>query len=183
VLTQVVVVVARLRREPRCGLLNPMHVDDRPVVVAFDGSAESRAAMTAAAALFRDRPLLVVSVWEHGLATATLTHPDAMGVTYPLPSVEEIATVDRIEREHAAATAEAGVQLARGAGASATALPVPDGGDVAETVGATAEQHGAAAIVVGSRGLGGVKAKLLGSTSRRLVHDSRVPVLVVRAPK
>jgi len=38
----------------------------------------------------------------------------------------------------------------------------------------------AAAVVVGSRGLGGVRSKLLGSTSRRLLRDARRPVLVVR---
>jgi nucleotide-binding universal stress UspA family protein len=33
---------------------------------------------------------------------------------------------------------------------------------------------------VGSRGLGAVKARLLGSTTRRLLHESHRPVLVVR---
>lgn len=160
-----------------------MHDDARPVIVAFDGSAEARAAVLAAAGLFRDRPLLIVSVWEPGLAMAAQTYPDALGITYPAPSAEEVATVDRLQREHAAATAEAGAQLARGLGATAEALPVPDSADVAETVAATAEQRDAAAVVVGSRGLGGVKSKLLGSTSRRLLHDSRRPLLVVRAPE
>lgn len=153
------------------------------MIVAFDGSAEARAAVLAAAGLFRDRPLLIVSVWEPGLAMAAQTYPDALGITYPAPSAEEVATVDRLQREHAAATAEAGAQLARGLGATAEALPVPDSADVAETVAATAEQRDAAAVVVGSRGLGGVKSKLLGSTSRRLLHDSRRPLLVVRAPE
>jgi nucleotide-binding universal stress UspA family protein len=157
--------------------------DARPVIVAFDGSAESRSAVATAAGLFRDRPLLIVSVWEPGLAMAAQTHPDALGMTYPLPSAEDIATVDRLQREHATATAEAGARLARDRGATAEALPVAESADVAEAVAATAEQRDAAALVVGSRGLGGVKSKLLGSTSRRLLHDSRRPVLVVRAPE
>jgi nucleotide-binding universal stress UspA family protein len=37
-------------------------------------------------------------------------------------------------------------------------------------------------MVVGSRGLGGIKARLLGSTSRKLLQHTRRPVLVVRAP-
>ena len=47
-----------------------MSMDERPVVVGFDGSDESEAAMREAAALFRDRTLVVVSVWEPGLAMA-----------------------------------------------------------------------------------------------------------------
>jgi nucleotide-binding universal stress UspA family protein len=157
--------------------------DARPVLVAFDGSAEARAAVLAAAALFRDRPLVIVSVWEPGLAMAAQTYPDALGMTYPLPAADEIATVDRLQREHAAAIAEAGAHLARDRGATAEALPVAEGVNVADTVAATAEQRDAAALVVGSRGLGGVRSRLLGSTSRRLLHDSRRPVLVVRAPE
>ena len=151
------------------------------MVVAFDGSAESTAAVKTAARLFGDRRLLVVSVWEPGLATAVLTHPDALGVTYTLPSADEMAAVDRSQEEHAAASAEAGAHMARDLGATAEPLPVPDSGDVAETVAGIADQHDAAVVVVGTRGLGGVKSRLLGSTSKRLLHDCRRPVLIVRA--
>jgi nucleotide-binding universal stress UspA family protein len=37
-------------------------------------------------------------------------------------------------------------------------------------------------LVIGSRGLGGVKA-LFGSTSRSLLQETDRPVLVVKAPK
>lgn len=158
-----------------------MDQDARPVVVAFDGSAESHAAVRAAAALFRGRPLVVVSVWEPGMAMAAQPVPDPTGLSYPLPDAEQIETIDRIQSDHAASSAEGGATLARSLGAEAEALAVPDGGNVAETVDAIAGQREAAAVVVGSRGLGGVKARVLGSTSRRLLHDSRRPVLVVRA--
>jgi nucleotide-binding universal stress UspA family protein len=152
----------------------------RPVVVAFDGSPPSRAAVHAAAGLFRDRELLIVSVWEPGLAMAMQSVPDATGVAYVPPTAEQIVTVDRLQRDHAGATAEAGAKLARDLGARAEALAVPDHADVAETVAAIAEQRDAAAVVVGSRGLGAVKSRLLGSTSRRLLHDARRPIVVVR---
>jgi nucleotide-binding universal stress UspA family protein len=153
------------------------------VVVAFDRSDEARAAMTAAATLFGHHPLVVVSVWEPGLAMAALPERDTMGLSYPMPSAEEIQQVDRIEHDHAASTAQAGVELAQSLGATAEALPVEDRADVADTIHAIAQQVDAAAIVVGSRGLGGVKSALMGSTSRKLLHESRRPVLVVRAPE
>jgi nucleotide-binding universal stress UspA family protein len=59
---------------------------------------------------------------------------------------------------------------------------VPDSADVARTLIDIAEERDARAIVVGSRGLGGIKARVLGSTSRKLLHDTHRPVLVVRTP-
>ena len=44
----------------------------------------------------------------------------------------------------------------------------------------TAKTKGADLIVVGSRGLGGVKGLLLGSVSNAVVQNSKVPVMVVK---
>jgi nucleotide-binding universal stress UspA family protein len=159
-----------------------MTEDTRPVVVAFDGSAEAQAAARTAATLFRDRPVIVVSVWEPGLAIGMMSAPDATGLGYLPPSPEEIEMVDRAQREHATSAAEAGVALVRELGGIAEALPVPDSVNVADAVNAVADQRDAAALVVGSRGLGAVKSRFLGSTSRRLLDESRRPVLIVRAP-
>ena len=157
-----------------------MTATDRPVLVAYDGSPPAHAAVTAAAELFPGRRLLVMSVWEPGLAMIVQARPDGMGMTYPPPSAEEIATVDRIESDHARSIAEAGARLAIGLGAAAEPLAAEEGVSVADTVIATAEQHDAAAIVVGSRGLGAVKSRLFGSTSKTLLHDAHRPVVVVR---
>jgi len=35
-------------------------------------------------------------------------------------------------------------------------------------------------IVIGARGLGGVKEKFLGSVSNKVMHKSRIPVLIVK---
>jgi nucleotide-binding universal stress UspA family protein len=157
-----------------------MAEDARPVVVSFDGSTPSATALEVAAAQLPGRHLIIVSVWEPGFTTAMLTPTDAVGMAYALPNPEEIVTVDGLQRDHATAVAEAGVAMAQRLGATAEAMPARDDVSVAETVAAVAERCDAALIVVGSRGLGAVKARLLGSTTRRLLHESHRPVLVVR---
>jgi nucleotide-binding universal stress UspA family protein len=159
-----------------------MSTDARPAVVAFDGSAEARAAITSAVALFPGRRLVVVSVWEPGLALALAPTRDMTGVGYPPPSAAEVAALDDAQKNHAVEVADAGVALARELGATAEANPVADEAHVADTLAAVAERVDACAIVVGSRGLGGVRSRLFGSTSREVLQRSERPVLVVKAP-
>jgi nucleotide-binding universal stress UspA family protein len=52
-------------------------------------------------------------------------------------------------------------------------------GGPAETLADRADRMDADLVVVGSRGLGAVKRAFLGSTSNRLVHICKRPVLVV----
>jgi len=158
--------------------------DARPVVVAFDGSDESQAAVHAAASLFgQQRPLVIVAIWEPGLATMAFSPaPGDIAMSYPPPDPADVAAVDEAERTRAGSLAEAGARIARELGATVEALSVPDEVDVAETVAAIAEQRDAGAIVVGSRGRGGFKARLLGSTSQGVLQHTRRPVLVVRTP-
>ncbi len=159
-----------------------MSTDARPVVVAYDGSPESQRALRIAAGLFADRRLVIASVWEPGLAMAMASTSDPTGIGYVPPTGETIMAVDRAQRDHAAEVAEDGVRIARESGATAEANPVADEVDIARTVAELAAGLDAGAIVVGSRGLGAVKSKLLGSTSAALLHHASTPVLVVRSP-
>jgi nucleotide-binding universal stress UspA family protein len=157
--------------------------DARPVIVAYDASDEAQTALREAVALFGHRPLIIASVWEPGLAMMTMMPPAGEPSMGYMPDPNEVAAIDRAQSGHAGAVAEAGARLARELGATAEALPVPDSVNVAGTLIEIAEERDARAIVVGSRGLGGIKARVLGSTSRKLLHETHRPVLVVRTPE
>jgi nucleotide-binding universal stress UspA family protein len=157
--------------------------DARPVIVAYDASDEAQTALREAVALFGHRPLIIASVWEPGLAMMTMMPPAGEPSMGYMPDPNEVAAIDRAQSGHAGAVAEAGARLARELGATAEALPVPDSVNIAGTLIEIAEERDARAIVVGSRGLGGIKARVLGSTSRKLLHDTHRPVLVVRTPE
>jgi nucleotide-binding universal stress UspA family protein len=157
--------------------------DARPVIVAYDGSEEAQTALREAVALFGHRPLIVASVWEPGLAMMTMRPPAGAPSMGYMPDPDQVAAIDQAQSGHAGDVAEAGARLARELGATAEALPVPDAVNVAGTLIEIAEERDARAIVVGSRGLGGIKARVLGSTSRKLLHEAHRPVLVVRTPE
>jgi nucleotide-binding universal stress UspA family protein len=125
---------------------------------------------------------VVVTVWEPGLAMAMAQSRDPTGVGYVMPDPRELAAVDRAQRDHAAEAAEQGAQLAAGAGAVAEACSLEDDDGVPETIATYAASCAARAVVVGSRGLGGMRARLFGSTSRGLLEHADVPVMVVKTP-
>jgi nucleotide-binding universal stress UspA family protein len=157
-----------------------MNGDERPVLVAYDGSAESRAAVRSAVTLFPGRRLIVMTVWEPGLAMA-LASSSAAGPRSP--SAEMTAEIAHVERDQAAQAAVAGAEFARELGATAESLPITNETNVTGVIASEADRHDACAVVVGSRGLGLVRAPLLGSTTQGLLRHTRRPVMVVRAPQ
>src|ERR1700741_3670389 len=100
-----------------------MSPDTRPVVVAYDASEEAKAAVREAATLFAGRPLVVVSVWEPGLAAMVVSPGlDQVGTPYQLDPADA-AALDRAQRDHATDVAAAGAEIARGLGATSEPLP------------------------------------------------------------
>jgi nucleotide-binding universal stress UspA family protein len=69
--------------------------------------------------------------------------------------------------------------LAKSVGLQAHALAAHDEGHVGAAIVEVAQARGAAAIVVGSRGLRGLRARLEGSTSNAVLKHSPCPVVVV----
>jgi nucleotide-binding universal stress UspA family protein len=130
------------------------------VVVASDGSKPSRAAVaTAAGFCWPARAKL------HAVAVREL----ALDLGGPAR--------DELEAAAKEASQQARRALARSAsGASASVVDGP----VGPALLASARKLRARALVVGSRGHGPVRRLVLGSTSRFLVRESRIPVLIVR---
>jgi len=137
------------------------------LIVGVDGSEESRAALRFAAAVAADigAKLRVAMSWEHPHGASLPTGPAA------LPSRD-------------AADAETSAQLRSVIGDElgddgVLAHPVVLRGRPSHSLMRFAADHPGAVIVVGTRGRGGFAEMVLGSTCRALLHDDRVPVIVV----
>ena len=155
----------------------PLEDDEAPgpVIVGYDGSDGSRAALETAARLLSRREVIVETVW-------TPYTPVAAAGVVAAPVAVITRGAQEIDREIAASarrTADEGVRLGAVRGIEVRAQPVEATGSVWRTLIHSAREHRAAAVVVGSRGRSGTGAALLGSVSTGLVHHARVPVLVV----
>ena len=151
-----------------------------PVLIAYDGSEVSRAAVRHAAALFAGRPAVLVTVWEPGMAAVAMGLPDTMGAGALPPDPATLEAVDRAQHEHASTVAAEGAEFARSVGLAVEAHVVADELDVADTLIAIAQERGAAVVVAGSHGITGLRKRLLGSVSRKLIEHCDRPVLVIR---
>ena len=157
-----------------------------PILVGYDGSDTARRAIHEAAELFGSRRALVVAVWEPGLAYevgATTTDPttDPVGLGAELVDPAAAREVDNASQAHADRVAKDGAALAKSLGLQAEALAVADEGNVADAIVELARNRDVAAIVVGSRGLSGLRARLEGSTSNAVAKHASCPVLLVHA--
>ena len=150
-----------------------------PVLIAYDGSEVCQVAVRHAADLFAGRPAVVVTVWEAGLAAYAWAYPTGQPSTL-LPDPATVEELDRLRRERASTVAADGAELARSAGLDAEPQAVPDEVDVADRLIEIARERGAAVVVVGSHGISGLRKRLLGSVSRKLIEHCDRPVLVVR---
>jgi nucleotide-binding universal stress UspA family protein len=145
------------------------------VLVGFDGSREASRAIAVGARVLPHLTARVVTVWAPPGADPALR----ARVTHHAGRLSDLGDLMLrecgIEAEHVAAD---GVALAGAAGWTAEPLAHRSYGDPGAELALLAGEVRPAAMVIGSRGLGGATA-LLGSVSDLAVHHSPVPVLVV----
>jgi nucleotide-binding universal stress UspA family protein len=148
-----------------------------PIVIAYDGSEEAAHAIEAAGRLLPGADVVVLYVRDPG----PLATPPPAGAPI-LPGMPDTASQDdELLETHAREIADSGVEAARAAGLVARSAVARAGGttEIAHAILRAADDHHAAAIVIGSRGRSGIKAAILGSVSNAVVHAAHVPVLVV----
>jgi nucleotide-binding universal stress UspA family protein len=141
----------------------------RHVLVAFDGSPDAQLALEHAIALaqsFRARLALVAVV--------------------PPPPPFAWQAPGGLIQVHEAQQADLSRQLRGAADSIPPDLPVTHrllDGDPGREILRAAREGDHDLIVLGSRGRGRMSAALLGSVSRRVMHDAQVPVMVVHRPR
>lgn len=150
--------------------------DQTPILIAYDGSEHAQYAIAHVGALLAGRPTIVLYARE-AVELAALTH-GAIGLSATRAEDDAEATGAR----YAARVADEGAALAREAGLDARPRIAVGTAPVAETIIRVADEVGAVLIVLGSRGLRGLRSLMLGSVSHEVVHHAHRPVLVIPAP-
>lgn len=146
------------------------------IIASYDGSTDAQAAIDQAARLMPGAETVVLTVWEPFQVSLARTGGMGMGMGGYFPDNGE---VDAATEQAARARAAEGAERATAAGLLAEPrIAVRDGG-VAGTILAVAEELDADAIVLGTRGLTGIRSMLLGSVSHAVLQHANRSVMVV----
>jgi nucleotide-binding universal stress UspA family protein len=166
------------REAPMLVVPGESETPDGPVLLGYDGSEGARDAVTAVARLLPGREVRMAYVWESAIRGS---RSGRLFAALPIDDIKELSRdLDDYYAAAALATAEEGAERARGLGLDARAEPIDWTGSTSQGLLEHARATGAAAIVTGSRGHGGVRSALLGSVSSGVVHGADRPVLVIR---
>jgi nucleotide-binding universal stress UspA family protein len=148
------------------------------ILICYDGSPDAKAAIEHGGELLKGEPATVLTVWQpfiEVLARSTV----GFGMVPSIPDAEEI---DQAARKNAEERAEEGAELARNAGLNAQACTCSQESTTSDAILSEADAVGASAILMGSRGLTGLKSLLLGSVSHAVIQHADRAVIVVPSP-
>lgn len=145
------------------------------ILIAYDGSDDAQAAVERAAKLFPGQQMVVLSVWQHFVDTMARAGAG-------LAVVVDFGELDENAEHIATDKANEGVEIAHRCGLEAEAATRVVESTVAAAIISEAADRNADAIVIGTRGLTGIKSIFLGSTSHAVVQHADRPVLVIPSP-
>jgi nucleotide-binding universal stress UspA family protein len=157
-----------------------MSIFPTKVLLATDGSKEADLATRTAADLADKTGSELHVVHVFGITPWYSAYPEGFGFgTAELedPVLEE--ELQRTSERGAREVLDAEVEKLRSLGVTQPQAHLVEGGVSQEIVG-LAEGIGAGLIVLGSRGLGGIRRALMGSVSDSVVRHAHCPVMVVR---
>lgn len=141
------------------------------LLIAYDGSSNARGAMQTAAGLFPGASAVLLYARQplEGFAAHLEGHP----------ALEKLQGLDAAALDVSEKIATDGAELARSFGPIAEPLISSTMATASEAIVEAAEELDVDVIILGSRGLRGFKATLLGSTSANVLHHATRPTLVI----
>jgi nucleotide-binding universal stress UspA family protein len=145
-----------------------------PILIAYDGSACADVAIDKVGAEFPGRKVVILVVSE-GLDRVPFF--GTAGVPVEPETMQLLADA---ATKGAQEIADKGAERARGLGL-VPSTSVADGSPVWSAIVNAADEHDAALIAIGSRGLSGVKHALLGSVSGAVAQHSGRSVLIAHS--
>lgn len=149
------------------------------VLICYDGSPDAKAAIERAGELLHDQPTTVLTIWQPFIQVIART---AVGFG-TMPGIADADEIDKASRESAEERANEGAELARQAGLEAEPRTCSQQTTTARAILHQGDEIDASAIVMGSRGLTGLKSLLLGSVSHEVIQHADRTVVVVPSPE
>ena len=145
-------------------------MDKSPILICYDGSADAERGIQTAASLLGPRRAIVLDISP--VLTASESLAAATSSVVPGNAFEELNTDD------ANRVADRGAEIARSSGFDAEprgAVSSPTWQGVVDV----ADEVDAAVIVLGSRGVDGLRERFKGSLSHQVAEHAGRPVLIV----
>jgi nucleotide-binding universal stress UspA family protein len=149
------------------------------LLIAYDGSSDARAAIRSAGELMPGESATILTVWEPFINVINAIPHATPSAYYAWPDDAQNSQLDALAEKGARARAEEGVKLARAVGLNSQPRTKARATTINEAILAEADAVRAHAIVLGTRGLTGLKSLMLGSVSHAVTAHSHLPVMIV----